>query len=262
MIIVARDAKQAVNFYMELKRKLTEYIKRLTGKEELILWEKKKTAVIELLSFYTAVRQISYLYANPAKANLSESINDYPGLSSWSAFKELTEEYSEEIPWVRPAKLKKLPALKIENEQDKNLTKAYATTALFTHKLILHPFAWIKCFGGNKTKESAATAIRTRLDRRERHAAHLRTKANKKVIGLRLCTQPLMKEHVPQKRLGDRKIFFMGDSFELRIKHLEQYEVFDALCRRCFEDACRGEYVVWPPGAFIPPLPPMANALF
>ena len=46
MIIVAKDSLECTNFYGEIKKQLTDSIKRLLGLEHLNLWQKNGTSVI------------------------------------------------------------------------------------------------------------------------------------------------------------------------------------------------------------------------
>ena len=85
IVAILKDADQARCFYMELQKKLTDAIKRLLGLEYLHIWA-GTPRVIEIPDLESAIKMIAYYYANPAAAHLVESIEQYPGLSSWTDF--------------------------------------------------------------------------------------------------------------------------------------------------------------------------------
>ena len=73
IILVAKDAQQFVNFYGELQKRITDALKRLTGRESLSLWE-GYPMVAEIGDLAAAIDRIAYIYANPAQDNLVENI--------------------------------------------------------------------------------------------------------------------------------------------------------------------------------------------
>ena len=85
LIAVFYDMNQATKFYMEIKKKVTDYYKKLLGLKKLRLWE-EDDSVCEILDLYAAMKQIAYLYSNPATANLVSSIDEYRLVNSWVAF--------------------------------------------------------------------------------------------------------------------------------------------------------------------------------
>ena len=78
IVAVFKDAELAKRFYTEVQKKLTDAIKRLLGIEHLNIWS-RSPRVIELVALRSAMKMIAYYYANPAKANLVERIEECPG---------------------------------------------------------------------------------------------------------------------------------------------------------------------------------------
>ena len=104
IVATLKDADLARRFYMEVQKKLTDAIKRLLGLEYLQLWA-GTPRVIEISDLKSAIKMIAYYYANPAAAHLVESIDDYPGLSSWDDFTVNTSKLDAAVvhegPWIR-----------------------------------------------------------------------------------------------------------------------------------------------------------------
>src|SRR5262245_3172890 len=78
ILLIVRDAELFVKFYMELKKKLTDAIKRLLAVKWMNIWERRVT-VARVKDLEAAKERVVYLYANPAQDDLEESIDRYPG---------------------------------------------------------------------------------------------------------------------------------------------------------------------------------------
>ena len=81
MLLIPQDAELCVYFYQELQKKVTEAMKRLLGVRRLNLWE-GDPILAEVLDADKVISRITYFYANPAEADLVDSIDEYPGLTS------------------------------------------------------------------------------------------------------------------------------------------------------------------------------------
>lgn len=264
IIIVAHDAELCTRFYSEVQKKITDAIKRLLGLKYLNIWE-GNAMVAEIADLAAAQDRISYLYANPAQDSLVESIDNFPGYSSWKEFRRceviLNAQTTETFPWVRLPSIPKLGSAALTPDGDANLLRLLRKRSKTKHTLVRKPNAWMKCFGISSSKEAAEVnaAIIRRIRERESLAASERAKKGKRVLGVKvLCSQPIMKRHKPKKR--GIKIFILTTINELRQRAIEAFDDFCAQCRECYLRWRAGDLtVVWPPGAFRPPLPPAVN---
>lgn len=75
IIIEAKDTEQCKRFYGEAPKQLTEAVKRLLGLEHLCLWRSNETSVVHSGDKEAVMRRFAYLYANPARADLVDSIH-------------------------------------------------------------------------------------------------------------------------------------------------------------------------------------------
>ena len=94
LIVVSKDAQQLVNFYSEIQKKITDILKRLLGLEYLEIWE-GACSVIKLGELDTVIDRIAYLYANPAQDDLEDSIEKFPGASSWKDFQSCLSKLND-----------------------------------------------------------------------------------------------------------------------------------------------------------------------
>lgn len=157
LIAIAWDSSNFVAFYGELKKQLTDGIKALLGKEYLNLWEDYPT-VAEIVDLPTAIERISYLYANPAQDNLVDSIEKFPGTSSYKDFRQccddITAVTTKQCPWIQRPMIEPLHSCVLTPDQDSNITKKLIAKSKKKHAFIRKPNAWMKCFGVTSSEEA------------------------------------------------------------------------------------------------------------
>ena len=265
IIVEAKDAEECTRFYGEVQKQLTEALKRLLGRKHLSLWRSNETSVLHLGDKAAVMKQIAYLYANPARANLVETIDDYPGVSSWRDFAAATADIratvSKSCPWIQAPMIPTLPTRSVNSRQDMRLTAMMRERKRQSHDLVLHPNRWMKKYGIVSSEDVAATnrSIMEMVRENERRARIQRQVDGKKVMGAnRLRRRELTLDYVPRKLT--RRLFVYAEDKQLRIRMIEAYRAFCEACRRCYEQWKRGIFAVdWPPGALKPPQPINAN---
>ena len=260
------DPQACVNFYQELQKKITECFKRLTGKTHLTLWE-GDPIVAEVLDLDKAIEKIAYIYANPARANLTETIGQYPGLSSWSEFTQiapsLNASSSKRVPWIKFSTVPQLRSLNPSKHEDQRIAEELISKAKIEHTLNYHPNAWMAAFGIEDEKEIAEinNRIKERLKEKEELAEQKRREEKKPLFGAdALRMQRIMRPHTPSKR--ERRIFVLSSIAELRIEYIARFKEFCQWCRECYSLLKQGGNPIWPPGALRPPAPPVASLIF
>lgn len=270
MLAIFKDPKQASNFYAEVQKKLTESLKSLLGLSHLRLWE-GRPVVAQVLDLAAAIEQVAYLYANPARANLVDSISEYPGCSSWTAFQEavasgnhqLDAKVEREVMWVPYAKIPPLPAEALKKHADTDFTELLSKKG-GPHNLELYPNAWMKCFDITSPERIAEVnqAVLARVAENEQEHRDKRAEEQKGVLGERLLrVQPILRPHVPKGRANRRRVFVICSEKEQRIGFIRMVKALCRLARRYYHDALKGIHRNWPPGMFKPPLRPLASAL-
>jgi len=266
IIIQAKDSLQCTRFYGEIKKQLTEAVKRLLGRKHLCLWQKNGTSVVRYGDLDGVVHRIAYLYANPANANLVDNITLYPGLSSWTEFKESTDtlmsEHKKLCPRVPLSTIPKLPSPSVTPSQDKKLVQQLKESTKKKHFLTLYPNAWMRFFGIEVSGVSEVNqSIKAALLEFEAEARAKRSKEKWKTKGAeRLRKEPLTLNYRSKK--DSRRISIYAACSELRIRMIEEYRDFCDRCQECYERWKIGEYrVEWPPGSFLPAMPPRYNVI-
>jgi hypothetical protein len=245
--------------YGEMKKGITESLKALLGLDYLTLWEPRATVAI-LPCFEDVVARLVYLFCNPAKAALVDTIDDYPGLSSWEAFKSCSPSVDATVTipvrYYHKAAIPRLPEGNVLSaDQDRMmLADLHRSEDVFEETLEIRPLAWLKIFGitrKEKIEQIRKRVIKMVYEEEEKY----RLARTHPVIGPEaLKRQEYFKPHTPRKR--ERKIFVICNDPELRVKIIQFVQSISAKCRECYEQAKRGIAAIWPDGVFLPWLPP------
>jgi hypothetical protein len=261
-LVVSKEEEDLCNFYMELNKKTTDATKALLGLRSLSLWE-HRVGVPKILTLKDAIERVVYLYCNPSKAALCETIDDYPGVNSWKAF--LTAEPAVdaqveiEAHWYPVAAIPRIPRSRaLSRRQDEELCiKMKQSAKRQKHTIIVKPFKWLEVFG--ITKPEKIESIRQDIIRRVREAeAEYRSKraqAGKRAFKpAELQKEAYMRHHVSVKQ-GKKIVVICSDSV-LRAQELARYRYIVKVCRDNYAKAKAGVRVEWPPGTFTPWFPP------
>jgi len=260
-LAVSNRCEKLSKFYMELQKKTTDAVKALLGLSSLSLWEDRPT-VAEVATLDDAIKRIVYIYCNPSNASLCESIEEYPGINSWSAFLQceprIDAEVAIEARWYPVSEIPELPARSLSPKQDFKLHEELTSSQkAMNHPIIVKPFKWLEVFGIiNPDKiEQIRQKIIAQVRDNERANAKARLAAGKRCIPRAvLLREQYMRPHIPKKK--ERKIYLICGDREQRMEHLERFRQILARCRECYRKAKEGLRVEWPPGTFTPWFPP------
>jgi len=199
MIVVAKDCQMFVKFYDEIQKKITDALKRLLGLSYLNIWE-GYPMVAEIGTLDDAKDRIAYLYANPGQDNLVESIEQFPGYSSWSDFlgasNKLSSQTVETFPWIRLPSIPKLHSDVLTPSQDRNLVRVITKANKKKHELVRYPNAWMEYYGveSDKEVEEINKQIIELVRAKELKAREDRKLLNRTVMGRdKLCCQQILK---------------------------------------------------------------------
>jgi hypothetical protein len=264
LLVLAKDPYELTAFYAELQKKITDSIRSLLGKQHLSLWE-GRPVVAYIADLESAISQIVYLYANPARANLERSIESYPGYSSWSLFQAspdtLGAVIEQKVKWTRASSIPKLPNATISEYTDKFLS-AKLEAAGIKETLTLYPNAWMSAFKVSSPEDVAEAneKIRRRLKARELELEEKRQFEGRRVLGARaLREQSINREHTPAP--CERRVYVIASDNQVRVEFIEQFKL---ICERCYECFCswlKGCFTPWPPGCFRSPIRHAASAI-
>jgi hypothetical protein len=261
MQIYSLDSSALTEFHGQLKKRLSDFLKRLLGLARLRLWD-DRTTLGEVLDLDAAIERIVYSFLNPVRAKLVRSIDDYKGLNTWKEFlsakADLNTCVEREVPWVLATDIETLahrnPSWSEERRVIEELEQKASSRQ--THTLRIYPFKWLEAFGISDPSE--IEKIRSRIVARVRQEEA--SLAPKKDPAQRIEGFVVTEEYKPPRK--ERKVFMYGSTPTGRLAHLDLYRWFIGRCRQCYHLMKRGySNIPWPPGCFIPPAPLLHNAL-
>lgn len=255
--------QQFVNFYGETQKKLTDSVRRITGRASLRLWEGRATTIM-LAELQDVIGRLIYIFTNPAAAGLCDSIDEYPGVSSWQAFCTCEANVDAEVVtkayWFPVDSLPELPDNHIlEPWEDSDFLEAMlASGKKVEHDLVVKPFIWLKQFGITEPEEieEIRKGVIAGVREREAQLKALREAEEKTTIGAdALRRTPYMKPHEPSKK--GNKIFLICKDKKRRLEVLGKFRAIIDRGRDIYQllkEGCKD--ILWPDGLFIPWLPP------
>ena len=261
--LIPKHPRDLPRFYGEVLKKTTDSLRKLTGRSSLRIWE-DRVGVMMLASLSDAVDRLVYLFCNPARAGLSDSIDTYRGINSWEAFcsceASVDARVAVEAPWHRVADLSEIGPRGLSREEDRRYAGELGRSEnALKHTVVYEPLAWLGCFGvtGKEEIEAIRQEVIRRVRGREAEYREGRRRAGARVGSAEsLGRQAYLKPHVPKRK--ERKLLLICKDRTSRLSWIAFYEGVEARCRDCYERAkAGGGYPVeWPPGTFVPWLPP------
>jgi hypothetical protein len=260
--VIPDNPNQHVKFYMEYQKKVTDSIRKLTKLRRLQLWE-GRPSVIMLAELQDGINRMVYLFCNPAKAGLVASIDHYPGLNTWEAFKTCEPSVDAEVRirahWTPVSLLEPLPGgSRLSPANDREMAKQMRETeGTLEYELVVKPLAWLRAYGVTDPKqiEDIRQSIIRRVYAQEAELAKDRLEEGKPILGAeRLRQQPYLRPHTPKKK--ERRIFVICANDVVRPQIIASQKDITRQHGECYQALKNGRPHEWPPGTFIPWVPP------
>jgi hypothetical protein len=264
IVFVMKDVKDGVKFYMELRRKLTEYIKRLLGRKRLLMWEVRPSVMI-LKTPEAVSERLAYIYGNPAKDRLTDSITEYPNYTSYNFFvaaqtKGADYEVQESCMYIPFDAVEPVGEGAAPNLLGERYARMLRKRSKQRIKLKIYPNSWMNCFKDCEEFSAEVKNVYPEVVEKLKQIEKLHKETGHKCMGTaRLREERFHAPHIPKNK--ERRIFIICPDKELRIKYINAVKSIDAYCKELYIRACKGENCAWPPGTFKPPIPPLANSL-
>lgn len=248
MICVVTDPKAISDFMCYIKREAAVLINMLLGRRQRSIWAGRYDAPT-VLDAEKLMERITYLYTNPQQANLVDTIEEYPHLSSWNAM--LAEEFISKHKRLPKSIIPSLPRLSWTKKEASNWIGQFFKEVNKEHELCITPFSWKRCFPETSylTNEELRAQIVERVRRAE---ATLRKGREGSVIGARkLIEETINAPHEP-KKWGARSIC-LGTEKRIRKIFIGWYKDIVHEAAKMAEVVSKQRWFVkLPPGLFAP----------
>lgn len=260
LVVVVSNPDDVPSFLRHFKTESAHMLNRILGRKKRTIWCAGYDSP-KVLTMTKTMAVIAYIYSNPAKDNLVESVDDYPGFSTWEMFQ--TEQLTRHWKRLRRPQFRTLSRdshnLHGYAKEAKRLLSGSKEVELFT----LEPNAWLESFGIMDPVEQAwiNTRVIDRIRRLEARAEKKREKEHKRVMGReRLVSQKLDLSYRPS-RTG-RKMWCLSDRRSIRIEYIRFFKKLKREARRVLALWRTGDTTVkYPPGLYPPSMPKLANVI-
>ena len=247
LLATVTDPEVVHEFVQYLKRESAHAINRLLGRRKRTIWCSGYDSPV-ILDVEKAIEQTAYIYTNPQESNLTDTIEQYPGLSSWKMF--ITGNYILKAKRIRRTDIKQLNRTNLTLYDYNRLAIELIRDSEEENVFILTPYAWFKSFDTDLTQDEAKERIIARV--REKEQEFRSTRKTPVVGAYKLQTQDMTIAHTP-KKFGKRMIC-LSSYKELRISYIA---FFRSLCSEAsslyqqVKNRVRNIFEL-PPGMFAP----------
>jgi len=250
LCLVAIDPQAVSDFFRYMKAELGHAVNRMLGRRKHTVWEAGYDSPI-VLTAPDVMRYLVYLYSNPVSAELIDSIDQYPGVSTWEMFD--ARQTSKKARWIRRSAIPLL-ADQLSEADDQALTQQLLLDCPIEQTFTLAPFSWMKCFrcmqdvSVEEMRKKLLAMIRTE----EMTLRTLRFSEGRTVMGPQaLKSQSIRTPYSPNK-FTPRMICLCSD-VELRIEYILWFRSLVRKSREAFALGKDGNVTVAYPPGFFPP---------
>jgi REP element-mobilizing transposase RayT len=260
LVLVVINPDDIPGFIRCFKVESAHMLNRLLGRAKRTVWCEGYDSPL-VLTPVRALCAIAYLYANPAKDNLIESIDDFPGFSSWHMFRSgnLCARWKR----LRRYQCRRLPPSAHNLRGYSEEAFRLLSESREEQKFELEPDAWLEAFGyrTQDEKERLNERLVTRIRALEARAAAKRSRVSSAVMGrIRLETRTLDVSYRSQ-RSGQRS-WCLSEKRRARVEFIKSLKAHMAEARVVRQLWMKGDTSrLYPPGLHPPSMPKLANSL-
>jgi REP element-mobilizing transposase RayT len=251
MILYVRDSSSVVGFIEYVKRETAIAVNKLLGRRQKTVWTNGYNPAV-ILDVEKLIERKVYTYTNPQKADLVETIEQYPGLNTWQAFLS-----GGSVKILRRIPRNAIPTLgrkKLSPRQIEKLVEEMCEQGQEELELRIEPDAWMDGVpGGTECDPEAIIAeVASRVRQLEAEFSDERQKSGRQVAKQKALINARMdRPHTPTK-FGRRVICYASD-IKVRACFITW---FKSECKNTW-DTVRQEvggvfHTIRPPGFFAP----------
>ncbi len=261
-ILVNRGDSTAIPNFMEfVDGEIAKTINRLRGRRNFSVWGDRYHAE-PLITPGAVMKKTVYLYMNPVRADLVDSIAEYPGASTW---REFIGHKTKSYLYYGSGVLRKLPKGKLSLSLCKQLLTSFRKNIKIPTKqdLTIESFAWFECFTecASWDENTVRQEILTLIAQEESAITRTRKKNSQRTIGRRALIEQCFFKKFQTTNFLPRALCISTCDIA-RQNFNEVYREFCKECSLCWESSLKGLIdVQYPTGAFRPGRQPPASLL-
>lgn len=259
MIVVVENPEDVSDFMERFKTESALALNRLIGRERGKVWCDGYDSPV-LLNPADVMKYITYLYCNPAKDGLTDSIEEYPNLNSWKAYRSGKYEIN-----CLPIKRPDVPTLSSLRPSSREIDR-YSEILLGRYpdrvKFVIEPDAWMEIMRVPENKrERVNVKIQEMVLKRENKYRQEREISGSKVVGREKLIYSSINLKFSSRRNGKRT-YCISTQKTLRVKVIQYIKVLIEKGKKVLEEWRQGNTSLrFPVGLCPPSMPRMANLM-
>ena len=259
-LLVVNNPDDVRGFAERFKTESAHYINRLLGRNKRTVWCKGYDSPV-LLTEEDVIDKIVYIYTNPAKDALEESIGEYPGLSSWKMFAGNDREHSWN--WIHRTAVPNINNKRLSLKEYGLIAGGIRAKANECQTFRIEPNAWMKCMDMDVASNKAVinSEICRRIVGKEEEYRRNRRAAGKGVIGkAALLREQLEPNHRPDR--SGRRSWCISSNRELRRSFISYIKELIQKAWDVYQRWRLGDFsLAFPPGLYPPAMPKLVEPL-
>jgi REP element-mobilizing transposase RayT len=259
LTLVVYNPADVPDFIERFKTESAHLFNRVLGRKKRTIWCESYDSPV-VLTETRALTSIAYLYANPAKDELIDSIDEFPGLSSWEMFQ--SGVHTKECKRLRRDAFRALRAREHNEHGYTKEAERLLAEAKESHTLTLSPNAWLEAFGILNPEEQKRWNERLIAQVRTLEEEARKERGSKPPMGrARLLAQPLDRYYQSKNRCGKR-MWCLADSSEERVSFINYLKDLIAEAKRIYRKWFLGDFSEpYPLGLYPPAMPKQAEII-
>lgn len=260
LIFVVIDPSDASNFVGHFKAESAHRINQLLGWRKRTIWCEGFDSPL-VLSPTRSLMAIAYLYANPAKDCLVDSIDEFPGTSSWGMFTK--GECEKKWAFITRPAFQELPKDAHCLDGYTRAASRIASHSKSKHLFVLEPNAWLEAFGivDAEEQEHWNDVLVRRVRTLEQRARKKREKEGRRPVGRQRLLKEVMRFEYRSERSG-RRMWCLSERRKLRVSFIQFLKGLLWKAREVYRRWHLGDYSLeYPPGLFPPRQPKLLEPL-
>jgi len=254
MILIPREVEAIPLFMKYIKGESAHAINNILGRRKRTIWCQSYDCPV-MLTASNVTKYIAYLYTNPEKDRIIDSIDNYTGVSSWRKFKHKNFDITaNRIP--RDCIMPQQDPGNITKSERATLARIYGTIKTDVNSFTLKPYDCLRCFPefedatDDEIHEAIAVAMTEERAGISKEQKPVHNRKTLQMVQIDLGYEP--------KKFG-KKMVVLCDDIKERIDFLQWYRSICQEAREVYEKWKEFKFEVEWPKYLIPPAKPRAR---